>query len=189
PTAVATVGKLLQQVGGDAQHFRLALLGRDAGLQPPDDVQEFHAQAALALLRRERQRHPEVGEGWEAESGRHHADDGVVVAVERNGAAEHATIATEPLLPQAVAEHGDAIASWFVFLWREGAPEHGRYTHSGEERRCRQYGAHSLGLTAARQVLRSSPSGKGRHTLETPGIFRVIAIPAGRDAGTRQVHL
>src|SRR5690606_32411449 len=77
-------------------------------LRARDDAEKVAAEVApVALVHR--QRHPDLGlGGWKCKARGHHADNGGGQAVKCDGAAEH-VLTAEYALPEAMAEHGDAI--------------------------------------------------------------------------------
>src|ERR1051325_11508152 len=62
-----------------------------------------------------------------------HADDGVDVAAEGDRLIEDAWVCAEAALPQAVAEHGDAVFAQRLLFGQEPAPQHGLDAQQREE--------------------------------------------------------
>ena len=93
---------LLGQPRSDRVHFGPRLLQRDIRLQSRDHLEKVFSPVH-GFLRRKSDRHPDLvaplAERREAHAVRQYADDGVAFAVQGDGAADHARIATETPLP------------------------------------------------------------------------------------------
>ena len=128
---------------------RAALLDRGTGLQSPDHLEVVRPAGAGAI---ELERRPQPRDVGEAEPGRHHADHGVGLAVQANGAADHDAIAAEAIDPQRMAQDDDLRSPWDVFGRRESAAERGLDAHRPEEARRYARTDDAIGRPAANQV-------------------------------------
>ena len=81
-------------------------------------------KVARALGRLERERPPhQIEPAIERRAGRHHADDGVRLAVERQLAADDGGIAAKLCRPQPVAQDDDVLLPRLILIGPEGATE------------------------------------------------------------------
>src|SRR5689334_24620442 len=95
---------VLRDARRDSGHIGLRLGHRHPGLHPRHYFQIMIA-ATSQLLRRQRQRYPQTHVALEElKTGGHHADDGVLLAVELNVAIYDLRIATVARLPKLRSE-------------------------------------------------------------------------------------
>ena len=121
--------------GRERCHLRLCL--RDG--RPWRQASEHTKRSAGPIVEApgERQRHPHFGarlpERREPELRRHDTDDDVRVAVELDGPRPtNCRIAAEAPLPQAVAQHDDALATRLIFAGDERSPARRRHAEQVE---------------------------------------------------------
>src|SRR5207253_3696012 len=81
------------------------LIDADAGLHPREYADARMGVAVAELVCPEADRQEDVARHQEPEAGRHHADDRIAVAAERDGLAYDPGVGRESLLPESVAEH------------------------------------------------------------------------------------
>src|SRR5580704_8410459 len=89
-----------------------------SGLKPGHDAVIVHIAPALSLFGCKRHRHPQIGRGVAPGSAskrkfegiRHHADDGIWLAVQLDRPAKDGRIPAIRLLPQAVTQDYDRMA-------------------------------------------------------------------------------
>src|SRR5207244_7476226 len=119
---------LLRQPRGDGVHFRLRLLLTDARLETPNHTQKM----GPPLLRNRlftRSIARDCGPQFDGlvlnrklKRAWHHANDGVVFAVERDWLVQHAGIGVEALLKQLVTQHRNATGlAGLIFVGKECA--------------------------------------------------------------------
>src|SRR6185312_3686131 len=99
------VGELRGDLLLDAAYIRVGLLRRHAGPELADRAQVVRAalvRTQVALV--EPQRDPQLAVVGKVVAARHHADDFIRLAFERDLAGHGAAIAAEEPLPEAVAE-------------------------------------------------------------------------------------
>src|ERR1051326_2592734 len=106
-------------------HLHVGLWERDAELQPAID-QVVMGSVVAQLLRTESQRCPQLRVALRKECARrHHSNHGVGFVVKRDALADCAWLATEPPLPQFVAEQHDMVFAVSLFLWKKVASQDG----------------------------------------------------------------
>ena len=153
----------------DRVHLRVRLPDGDAGLHPRDDVHDSHrANARNRLIRDRRIRDVHLDRGRrKAEAGRHHADDLVRLAAERDAPPDDGCRSAELALPEIVAEHDQLVvrAAHHLFVARNAAdfrrdaervPEPRRDERGGDALRLADAGevgaAHPLDVEVAADV-------------------------------------
>jgi hypothetical protein len=165
------------------------LVERDAGLQPPGDLEEVSLVLGVRIeLKREPHLRgdPEVLEVELAED----TDDGVGFSAQGDGAADHVRVGLQPGGPEGTVEDHNFFAARRVFLSEKGPPEeHGRA--KGLEEVGRDMGCLEL--------LRRGPAGEvhdadveGSHVLHDGCLFAIVLELGGRRRGAialrRGVH-
>ena len=140
-------------------HRKLCLrpIDRDARRESSDDVQHS-AHTVAAALDDQAERPPHLGErfgqlvGAHSEIGRHHADDGEDIAVERHGLTDGIDIASVSSLPEAVAQDNFGRLDAQAGFGRERAPRDRSHAKHVEEVRRDAIDEHLDRLAAARHV-------------------------------------
>src|SRR5690349_16117477 len=143
-------------VSRDATHHRvhvsLRLHQSDAGLEARDDIQ-IMTTAVRKVFSVQRQRHPQTHFPIQKlETGRHHTDDGKLLAVQQNLAVDDLSIAAITRLPQAVTEQRDLVAAGAIFLRQKSATE--LWLHAKDRKEIRRDGVcgNTFGLGVAGDV-------------------------------------
>src|SRR5205823_14344272 len=110
-----------------AGNIRIRLCQRDAGLEPGDPQKTQVSQMKPVPL--ELQRYEEIGilPHQPEEELRHHADNLARPRIDRDGAANHSSIAAKPPLPVAVAQQENLVRPGRVILLRYPPPQQGSY--------------------------------------------------------------
>src|SRR5436853_17906 len=88
----------------------------------------------LGLLRCEAHRRPQLcGAASETKRWRHHADDVIALAVERDCPIQYLRIAAKAPLPQAMTENHHEVVSGLIFFRQKTATEHRLRAQHGQE--------------------------------------------------------
>ncbi len=149
PSVAARVLRL--ERGRDATEIALGLLERDRGLEAPDHL----PRVIPAILHRVHlHRRPRARRGRELEVGRHHADHGVLHAVDEHLLPDHFAPPAETVVPEAVAQDDHVRRADPIFLFLEVAPERGRHAEGSEHRPRDVATRHEFRAAVARQVVR-----------------------------------
>ena len=182
---VEVVGR--RQSACDPAEIRSGSGNRSAWLHPGNGIEEAtgHSPPVESSIQLKRRPHVVVLED-EAEILRHHADDRGRRAVHLHDAADHLRVAVEALLPQPIADHGDARSVGTIVGGGNRAAEQ----RANAEHR-KEFGGHSLvvqahGFAHASQCQRVAEP-------HCDVVERVIvALPVepvrGRDAGARRAY-
>ena len=125
--ASVRIGMLRRDPRRDRFEFRAYLLDRDALLHFADAIEEEISARICFLL--QLKRHPNVADLREPPAFRHHADDGDLLAVDRNRFPEHALVACEMFLPDLVADQRDGRSIQLAFFRPKKAAENRLYAH------------------------------------------------------------
>ena len=147
---------------GDQVERLLGLRGGNPGLEPADHPQPAKVpRGELARLRHElfahQQRHPHIGHGdvHAAKIARRDAKNRDRLAIQRNRAANHATVAAILALPEIVAQHRERAGTGrCAFRSAPGAAELGGRAEHGKIISGRENGVELAGLRAADSELR-----------------------------------
>src|SRR5689334_16256938 len=103
-------------MSGDDVGVSLCLGQANAGFQSTDRAQKVRLALLHPRSRVEVERHPKLRRLWQAQALRHHADDLICFAVERDRLVDDLRIAREMFLPESVTEDSDLIvAGLFIF--------------------------------------------------------------------------
>ncbi len=154
-------------------HFGPCGVQAHAVRQTPDGEPRI-AMTAIAHLRRQDQRHPEVHLLREGEPRRHHAHDLRGGAVHAHTAADHRRIPVEPPHPEAVVQDRDRGSADGLIVGAEIAAEQRPHAHQRK-----RVGAHfrafvALGIAVAVGERRGDAV-RQRHVLERCGLLAPVA--------------
>ena len=121
----------------DRRQFGAGSREIDTGVQPGECEQI--PRIALVCCGFRPERNPHLLRFGKTESRRHHANDGVRLAIDFDAPADDARIAVIAALPDFVAEHHDRFGARPVIIFAEGAAEDRLDTESGKQvrRDCR----------------------------------------------------
>ena len=190
--ALVGVGIGEGETARDAVEVGLRLRDRHAGSQPPDAVD---AEAGAAVLQ-ERvlplpDRHVDVAAlevpHDEVEARRQDADDGEVLAVEEEAAADDVGIAAELALPEAGADQDHRRRARPVLVGGEVAPEHRLDAEHAEEVRRDELALEALRLADAGQA--EALHARHRHRGEAAVLPLPVAEVEERDRAAPEVRL
>ena len=173
------VGILLRDAGGNAAHLGLGALEAHAGLQPSDDGQVVEVAHHVRSIERKGHAHLRP-RPIELATPRQHADDRVVVAVQRDRAPHDGRVAAELADPEAMAEHDDAIVAGTVFAGRERPADPRLHAQHVEVRRRHSRRSHLSRLAASGE--RERVPGPRGHGLERGRLIPPIEEVEGGDA-------
>jgi hypothetical protein len=154
----------------------------DAGLDAAKGIDPGMDAAVLIAIGEEPERHEDVAAGEKTKVLRQHADDGIAVAAELDGLADHAGVAAEPALPEAVAEDHRARGPGLVVIGSVEAAE--ERLHAGERQQVGGGHAaqHALRLARGSEIealaARGGEAGKEVARLRAP--VEIVEPGAGR---------
>src|SRR6185437_16519718 len=111
-------------LGGDKPRLAPRLIEAHAALEQRDRTANEPAAAHVRPRRIRNHRTPDVRVARELKRARCDADDGVLVAVEEDGATDDRPVAAELPLPEPVAQHRDLGLSDSLIAGDEPAAEH-----------------------------------------------------------------
>jgi hypothetical protein len=134
---------LLRQRAADPRDFGVRLLEGDPAPQPPDHAE--HAVVARRLTRGRRQRHPQLRRVREPEPRRHHARDGVPLAVDAHAPADHRRVASEAPPPEPVSDQYHTLRLGALVVG-EGAAQHRGDAQHGQQVPGQWHAPHPLGV-------------------------------------------
>jgi hypothetical protein len=179
------VGVALGERSGDARHLFLGGGAADSRTQPADrDI------LVAVAARGERQRRPQielaavVPDDRVLEAGGQHADDRVRLAVEDDGPAEHVGVGLEASLPEGVADDGDPVDTFALFLCGEGPAEGRAHAQDLEQTHRRHAATQSLRGLAAGEHIRAAR--QGDHAVEAAARFSPVLEVGGCDRYVRR---
>ena len=127
-------GKILFGAARECGEFRVGLFDGYAGFESSEQKQRTIFAGVRGLIGCGHfEGRPQLrGKSGQMEARRHDADDGVIFAIEADGAADQRSVRYELPLPEFVAEDHDAVAARLNFLVIEGSAELGRNAEHAE---------------------------------------------------------
>jgi hypothetical protein len=180
------VPELRRERGAEGAHLGGGALHGDAGLEPAvgdEEVAAAGGRVQLAL-----QWHEDVRAAV-GEVRRHHADDFVGLAVERDPAADDRGVTGKVTGPEAVGEHRDAASAGLVLVVAEPASVDRVDAEHVDERRRRLRGGdpHRLAGTGHHEGRLGRPADRGEHLV---ACLPVDELRVGRRArGARRLRV